>query len=63
MEAYIERDNKTVTITGSNVRDVLEKLGINPVTVIVTRNNELVTEETTLKKGDSIKIISVVSGG
>jgi molybdopterin converting factor small subunit len=32
-------------------------------TVLVVRDEELLTPDTLLKKNDSIKIISVVSGG
>ncbi len=63
MKAYIERDDKTVEVQGKTVKDVLEKLKINPVTVIVTRNSEMITEDAELKKSDSIRILSVVSGG
>jgi sulfur carrier protein ThiS len=64
MKVYIERENKTKTIhCRGKVVDVLKKLNINPVVVLVVRNNELLAEDDVLKDTDSIKILSVVSGG
>ena len=63
---FIDRDNKTKTLElahNSAVSDLLKKLSINPVTVIVSRNNELILEDEKLKDNDEIKILSVISGG
>jgi sulfur carrier protein ThiS len=38
-------------------------VGINPVTVLVKRNDMLVPVEETVKDGDVIELIPVVSGG
>ena len=46
-----------------NKKDLLKKMEINPVTVIVSRNNDVVLEDEKLKDKDDIKIISVISGG
>ena len=56
--------NKSIAL-GSNslVADLLKKLNINPVTVIVSRNSELILEDEKLKNGDEIRILSVISGG
>lgn len=54
---YLELDNNSTVI------DLLKKLNINPVTVIVSRNNELVLEDEELNDNDEIKILSVISGG
>ncbi|MBI2655088.1 MoaD/ThiS family protein [Candidatus Woesearchaeota archaeon] len=53
----IELSNSTL------VRDLLMKLDINPVTVIVSRNSELILEDEQLNNNDEIKILSVISGG
>ncbi len=45
------------------VLELLNKLNINPETVIVTKNNELVNQEEKLDNKDNVKILSVVSGG
>lgn len=47
----------------SSVSDMLKKLKINPVTVIVSRKNELILEDEKLNDQDEIKILSVISGG
>ncbi len=47
----------------AKVLDVLEKLEINPETVLVKKGKGIVTEDETLRSGDEIEIIRVVSGG
>ena len=66
LKVFYDRENKEKTIelgNNSSVKDLLEKLGINPVTVIVSKNNDVVLEDEKLKDKDDIKIISVISGG
>ncbi len=64
MEAYIERTKKKVTISfKGSVQALLEKLELNPEIVLVTRNNDLLTENDSIKNTDKIKILSVISGG
>lgn len=66
VNVFIERENKNATIEldkNSIVTDLLKKLSINPVTVIVSRDNELILEDETLNDNDDIKILSVISGG
>ena len=63
---FVDRDNlsKAVELEGNAlVIDLLKKMKINPVTVIVSRNNELILEDETLENNDEIKILSVISGG
>lgn len=60
---FLERENRTVELDASNPKEILEKLNINPTTVIVTKNNELITENVSVKKEDKIRIIPVISGG
>ena len=57
------KTNKTVNMEAKTVKELLNKLNINPTTVIVSRNDHLVTEEVKLKEEDDIKIIPIVSGG
>lgn len=58
------KERKSIEIkAGSRVKDALEKLGINPVAVIVAVNGSVSIQEKTLKNRDRIKIIPVVSGG
>ena len=66
VNAFIDRENKNAELeleNNSQVIDLLKKLNINPVTVIVSRNNELILEDEKLKNKDEIKILSVISGG
>lgn len=64
MDIFIERTNKKITLTyQGKVKGLLEHLNLNPETVLVTRNNVLVAEDQKLKNSDSIKILSVISGG
>lgn len=62
----IEKDNnstKNINFTGSSVHDLLRQLEINPETVLVTRNDEVITEDVSLKDNDKVEILSVISGG
>lgn len=66
VEVFIDRENshKTVELKENVVvSDLLKKLSINPVTVIISRNNELILEDEELNNNDQIKILSVISGG
>ncbi len=63
MEILIERKNKKVNMEAKTVEELLKKLKINSTTVIVSANDELVTEDYKLNKKDKIKIMSVISGG
>ncbi len=66
VNAFVDRENKNQTLelgNNSTIADLLKKLHINPVTVIVLRNNELILEEEKLNDNDKIKILSVISGG
>ncbi|HLC61792.1 MAG TPA: MoaD/ThiS family protein [Candidatus Nanoarchaeia archaeon] len=63
---FIDRENKNINAElndDSSVSDLLKKLKINPVTVIVSRNSELILEDEKLNDKDKIKILSVISGG
>ena len=63
---FIDSENKNTKLELENstiVSDLLKKLNINPITVIVSRNNELILEDGKLNDKDEIKILSVISGG
>jgi thiamine biosynthesis protein ThiS len=66
VNVFVDKENKNVKIDlnkDSSVADLLQSLKINPVTVIVSRNNELILEDEKLNNNDEIKILSVISGG
>lgn len=66
VRVFVDRSslNKMIELNNnSDVADLLQKLSINPVTVIVSRNNELILEDEKLGNNDEIRILSVISGG
>lgn len=48
---------------GMTVRKALQKLSIEPDSVLATRNGELLTDDEILKENDVIKLVPVISGG
>ena len=66
LNVFIDKTNKNTKLgleNNSLIIDLLKKLNINPVTVIVSRNNELILEDERLNDKDDIRILSVISGG
>jgi len=63
MKVYIEKLDQFKEVDAKTVKELLKKLEINPTTVIVTVNDELVTDEVKIKENDEIKLLSVISGG
>lgn len=66
INVFVERERKNVEIEikdKSTVKDLLNILKINPVTVIATKDNEVITEDCKLSDKDKIEVHSVVSGG
>ncbi len=66
VSVFIDKENKTKKVElGNNsiVADLLKEININPVTVIISRNNELLLEDEKLNNNDEIKVLSVISGG
>ncbi len=64
MKVFIEKENKNVELEfNGSVKNLLKKLDINLETVLIVKNNELITEIDSIKNSDEIKILSVISGG
>ena len=66
INVFVDKENKNIEMEinkSAAVKDMLNRLKINPVTVLVSRGNELITEEEKLKDKDDIRILSVISGG
>lgn len=60
----LRNPDREVEVTGGRkVHVVLAELGINPDTVLVIRERELLTREDRLVEGDEIEIRPVISGG
>lgn len=56
-------DREVEVVGGRPVRAVLDELGVNPDTVLVIRQGELVTREIRLEDSDEIEVRPVISGG
>ena len=66
ISVFIDRENSSRDVVledNTKVSDLLKKLNLNPITVIVSKNGELVMESEKINENDSIKIFSVISGG
>ncbi len=48
---------------GMTLRDSILKAGLNPASVLATRDEELITEEVILQDGEVIRLMAVISGG
>ncbi len=60
---FILRDHQFEIKHGMTVRKALQKLDIEPDSVLSTRNGELLTDDEILKENDVIKLVPVISGG
>jgi len=65
IQVTFEKDHsiKNVSIEGNTVLDLLNQLSINPETVLVVKNNEVLTEHEILSENDCLELLSVISGG
>ena len=64
MNVFVEKQKKELELefTGT-VASLLQKLDIASNTVIVVRKGEVLLGEDVLKNSDSVKVLSVISGG
>ena len=62
---FIEKENRidAINFNGNVVADLLKEIRINPETVIVVREGEVLTEKEILFDKDKIELLSVISGG
>ena len=66
ISVFIDRENSSRDVVledNAKISGLLKKLNLNPVTVIVSKNGELVMESEKINEDDKIKIFSVISGG
>jgi len=56
-------ESKVEVKEGTRVEKVLEKVNINPETVIVEMEGKIVSLEEELEGGEKLKLVNVVSGG
>lgn len=59
----ILRDQKYEVKAGMTLLAALNKIDILPESVICVRDGDLLTEDNILKDGETIKLVSVISGG
>ena len=58
-----ERTTQNITFAGTTVHELLQHLQVNPETVLVVRDQQVITEKEPLRNQDSLKLLSVISGG
>ncbi|MBI2133240.1 MoaD/ThiS family protein [Candidatus Woesearchaeota archaeon] len=64
MRVFIEREKRRKNISYSGtVSGLLKKLSLNSETVLVVRNEFLLSSDELVSNRDSIRILSVISGG
>ena len=63
MKVFIEKTGKTVTVKASTPLQAMRTLKVDPESVIVVRDKEVILADERLKEGDRIELLSVVSGG
>jgi sulfur carrier protein len=57
-------ERKEVEVRGGRpLREVLEELGLNPETVVAVRGEELVTLDERVEEGETLEVLSAISGG
>jgi sulfur carrier protein ThiS len=48
---------------GMTLRDAIRKANLDPQEVLGLRNGKLVTDDTLLQPGETIRLVAVISGG
>lgn len=60
----IPQKSREIEVPGPRrVMDLLAAAGVRPTTVIVTQGRKLLTKDQRVEDGETVEIISVVSGG
>jgi sulfur carrier protein ThiS len=59
----IQNDKKTTIKFKGTVKQLLEQLNINEETVLVIKENQVLTTDIQIEDKDTIEILSVISGG
>lgn len=57
------RESEFEVKPGITVRDAMLKHDIQPESVIPTRKGELITDDEIVREGDTIRLVTVISGG
>jgi sulfur carrier protein len=59
----ILRDREYEVRSGMTVRDAILHAGLQPESVLPTREGQLITEDEVVREGEVIKLVAVISGG
>ena len=57
------RDKSWEVKPGSTIRHIIEGADLNPESILALRDGRLINDATLTEDGDTIKLVSVVSGG
>lgn len=63
MVKVVFRDRSWEVKPGSTIRHIIEAADLNPESILALRDGRLVNDATLTEEGDTIKLVSVVSGG
>ena len=66
IKVFLERKNQEQDVEledGANIADVVKKIGVLPTEVIAVKNGSVVTDDSLVTDNDSIRLLSVISGG
>lgn len=44
-------------------KELLERLGLSPLSSLVVKNDEVISEEDYVEEGDNIRVVNAISGG
>ena len=58
-----DRDERIIVHSPAPVEQILLEAGINPLEVIVSRNGNLISEDTIVETEDEIRVIRIAHGG
>jgi sulfur carrier protein len=64
VKVKLRNPDRQVELAGGRViREVVDELGVNPDTVLVIKDGELVTRHDHVGEGDELEVRPVISGG
>ncbi|NPB06769.1 MAG: MoaD/ThiS family protein [Aquificae bacterium] len=44
-------------------KELLKRLGLSPLSALVIKNGEVVSEDELLREGDEVRVVNAISGG
>ena len=60
---FLKKEQEIEAKENATVSDILKEIKLNPQTVIVSRQGEIIPDTEKVKDGDKLEAIRVVSGG